>query len=161
MEREITVQGNHAIYHAHRIDPTERKVDFTQHVELLSATVGNLVVTNKPRLIGIVGSTGTGKSGLAKVLKHDGVNVIYIDVYALHEPGSLTADISHLFGDSKATYLIDEFACAEPNCYPVIQEHVEKGGTVVLLVQDKRDISTDLDIDVTWLSMDRKGIQAL
>lgn len=161
MEREITVQGNQAIYHAHRIDPTERKVDFTQHVELLTATVGNLAVTNKPRLIGIVGSTGTGKTGLAKVLKQDGVNVIHINPYSLCEPGSLTTDISHLFGDSKATYLIDDITCAEPNCYPIIQKHVEKGGTVVLLVQDKRDISTDLDIDVTWLSMDRKGIRAL
>lgn len=159
MERDITIQGTQAIYHAFKHDPSERKVDFTRHLELITSTMGDLVLEEKPRFIGIQCHSGTGKSGLAKVLKEDGVNVIVIDVCALSDKTSQPTDISNFFIDSKATIVIDELGFADRNCYPLINQHLAQGGTVVALVQSRMDV--DLDLEIKWLSMDRNGIRAL
>lgn len=159
MEREITIQGTQAIYHAFMLDPTERKVDFSNHLDLISSTMGDLVLASKPRFIGIEGQSGTGKSGLAKVLKEGGVNVVLIDVCALSDKTRQPTDISDYFGDSNATIVIDELGFADVNCYPLINQHLEQGGTVVALVQSRMDV--DLDSEFKWLSMDRNGIRAL
>ncbi|MDA0152253.1 hypothetical protein OH460_08065 [Vibrio sp. Makdt] len=158
MEREITIQGTQAIYHAFTLDPTDRKVDFSKHLDLISSTMGDLVVANKPRFIGIEGQSGTGKSGLAKVLKEDGVNVVVIDVCALSDKTWQPTDISDYFGDSNATIVIDELGFVDVNCYSLIDQHLEQGGTVVALVQSRMDV--DLDSEFGWLSMDRNGIRA-
>ncbi|PSU31715.1 hypothetical protein [Photobacterium lutimaris] len=159
MEREITIQGTQVIYHAFKHDPSERKVDFTRHLELITSTICDLVLTGKPRFIGIEGQSGSGKSGLAKVLKDDGVNVIVIDVCALRDKTSQPTDISDYFGDGKVTIVIDELGFADCNCYPLINKHLDQGGTVVALVQSKMDV--DLEPEFKWLSMDRNGIRAL
>ncbi len=159
MEREITIQGTQAIYHAFTLDPTERKVDFSKHLDLISSTMGDLVVANEPRFIGIEGQSGAGKSGLAKVLKEDGVNVVIIDVCALSDKSPNPTDISSYFGDKTATIVIDELGFADRDCYELINEHLDQGGTIVALVQSRMDV--DLEAAKTWLSMDRNGIRAM
>lgn len=159
MDQKITIQGTQAIYHASTLAPTERRVEFSGHLDLISSTMGDLVTTNKPRFIGIEGPAGAGKSGLAKVLKKKGVNVILIDVCALSDKPLRSTDISDYFHDSKGTIVIDELGFANPNCYPLINQYLEQGGSVVALVQSKMDVA--LNPEFKWLSMDRNGIRAL
>lgn len=154
MEREITIQGTQAIYHAFKYDPNELKVDFSSHLKLIASTMRDLVLADKPRFIGIEGQSGTGKSGLAKVLKEDGVNVIVIDVCALNDKTSQPTDISDYFSDSKATIVIDELSFD-----PLINQHLDQEGTIVALVQSRMDV--DLEPEFKWLSMDRNVIGAL
>lgn len=160
MKSDITVQGSVVIYHADQHRPFETKVDFTPHLKLITSTMGDLISKGKPRMICIEGLSGSGKSGLAKLLKNDGVNVTLIDVCAMRNHYvSGPTDISGLFTDKCLTYVIDELGFADKSCYPIIESHLDQGGTVVALVQSQLDIS--LDAEIAWLKMDRNGIEAV
>ncbi len=160
MVRKIKVQGTKATYLANKYDPINRRVDFGKHLDVIASSVKDLVSADKPRLIGVAGLSGSGKTGLSKVLEHDGNNVTVIDVCSLRNQfESRLTDITDHLRDTTATYVVDELAFAEHNCYPIIEEHVEQGGIVVFMVQHQSQI--ELKTEICWLSMDRKGIKPL
>ncbi|MEI8598625.1 hypothetical protein P4S64_16525 [Vibrio sp. M60_M31a] len=68
-ERKITASSTSAIYHVCPLNPTEEIIDFADHVKVLSHVLADMIYNRKPKLIAIEGETGTGKSGLASVLR--------------------------------------------------------------------------------------------
>lgn len=156
MEQTLTISGNQVIYHATKYAPKERVVDFSPHMDLITSEMGKLISDGKQRVIGIEGMSGTGKTGLAKLLGHDGVNVKVIDVCSLLERGEFNLDICHLLGDSNAVYVIDELSFTDANCIPLLESHVENDGTLLFLVQDKREVT--LKLNVKWMKLSRTGL---
>ncbi len=157
-ERQMTLDGFTVIYHAFEWDKEERKVDFSQALNKLEQVVGDLIHQGKPRLVAIEGASGSGKTGFARLLQHQGVNVKSIDVLSLCENAMTGADISHLLGDRESTYVIDELGYADKNCLPLIKSLVENGGTAVVLAQSRRDLEElDSVLEVKWLKLERSG----
>lgn len=155
---EISVIGNKAIYHAADTLKGDVEVDFTPHLALIERVMANLIAAKDPKLICIEGTAGSGKSGLSKVLGHNGTNVQVIDVCSLHEHSKPRVDISNLISDRNATYVIDEPGFMDPECIPVIESHVSSGGTMVVMVQSRLDLCTSFSIKAQWLKLDRSGL---
>ena len=65
--------------------------------------------------------------------------------------------IAFLLGDQSVTYVIDEFGNANVDCVPILKSHLEQGGVLVALVQDKRDLTFELSLEPVWFSL--KGTQ--
>ncbi|WP_337233194.1 hypothetical protein, partial [Vibrio cholerae] len=55
--------------------------------------------------------------------------------------------IAHLLGDQSVTYVIDELGIADADCAPILKSHLEQGGVLVALLQDKRDLTFDIGIE--------------
>ncbi|MCG9576109.1 hypothetical protein L1D14_07630 [Vibrio tubiashii] len=156
MDREISVLGEQVIYHPWRLDSIERRVDMSAHLKTIEAEMQKLFMQGKPRLIGVEGQSGSGKSGFAALLKKAGVDVKIIDVGQLVERVDRRVDISNLLVDPGTTYIIDEMEYVEPCCVVQIQQHIESGGTIVFMAQSRLRI--ELGIDINWLRLCRNGL---
>lgn len=162
VEEQITIEGLKVIHHANEAIPHVRVVDAEPAVKKIERTMGDLVLQNKPKFICIEGESGSGKTSLSLALASDGVNVKFISTLdelkkaekAEGHHKSQTS-IAHLLGDQSATYVIDELGMADADCAPILKSHIEQGGVLVALLQDKRDLAFDIGIDPVWFSLNR------
>ena len=122
--------------------------------------MGDLVLQGKPKFICIEGQSGSGKTSLSLALASDGVNVKSINTLdelkhaekAVGHHLSQTS-IAHLLGDQSVTYVIVELGIASADCAPIIKTHIEQGGVLVALLQDKRDLTFDIGVEPVWFSL--------
>ena len=158
-QEDISVEGHTAIYYANDPHTQTRRVDFTDHVNVLKKVMGNLVANNKPRFISISGQTGSGATGLSCVLANDGINVKHIDVLSLRHPySSDPIEISGLLRDRTKSYIIDGLQFSSPECLPEIERHIESGGTIIAFVHVRDQLKCG--IEPRWLELDKTGLRS-
>lgn len=155
-KEDIQVAGNAAIYYSKVNDQETRRVNFSDHMNVLGRTMWDIATQGKAKFIAIEAQTRTGATGFSSVLAASD-NVTHINVINLRHPySSDPIDISDLITDSEMTYVIDGLNFAQPDCIPVIEQHVESGGTVVVFVQNKAQLVSH--IEPTWLSLTKHGL---
>ncbi|MFL7013634.1 P-loop NTPase family protein [Enterovibrio norvegicus] len=153
-DQKISVDGHIAIYEPSVITPKGNTVDFFFHVREIERLMGVIVAKARFRCIGIIGKSGTGKTGLAAVLQARGINVRVIDASAHYIQEQV--DITEYLMDERTTYVIDETAILCERSKLAIERHVSCGGAVVLMMQSQDDF--ELDGMIHWMRLDRDGI---
>lgn len=145
---QITVSGQNAIYERHNY---KNSVDFSQHLNVIKETLASF---NNNVLITIIGSSGSGKSGLAKVIDCNIENTILIDSGKLCDYKHQSLDISSLMTNKDTTYIIDEGAYISKESLTSISNHIKNGSTVIMLLMDERDLTlTTLDCDIAGFTL--------
>lgn len=123
-----------------------RHIDQTRNLRLIAGALDYQSAQGKPRLIGIQGVFGSGKTQLASVLVQTGVDVSYVDVLQHRQltPGR-SYDISPLLEDPARTYVIDEAGYADQEgLSEAISAITRRGSTVVMLFQQFRELDSAL-----------------
>ncbi|MCZ2799126.1 MULTISPECIES: hypothetical protein [Vibrio] len=159
-EERITVEGYKVIHHANQVIPHVRVVDAEPAIKRIESAMGDLVLQGKPKFICIEGQSGSGKTSLSLALTSDGMNVKFISTIEELEKADKSVEhrmfktsIAHLLGDQSVTYVIDELGIADADCAPILKSHLEQGGVLVALLQDKRDLTFDIGIEPVWFRL--------
>lgn len=139
MENEILTLGQYS---------TGKSVDFSQHINAINKIRKEL---NNNALIAITGRTGSGKSGLAQVLKDNIDNAFLIDAGALCSYAHRSLDISSFITNKDIIYIIDDVSYVTKDSLTTIVHHIKQGGTLILFMQDERDLTVEWN--VTYLCM--------
>jgi len=155
-DRPMTIKGNIVHLHAWELRPQEETYDYSQKVGALESVVNDMASSSKIVPIYIQGQTGSGKTVLANVLKENGNNVEIVDVLSLKESGNNTP--SKLISDSSITYIVDEAGYADMEIISKVEEHSKKGGIVIMLLQDIRDLPKkvmEVEVKPKYLKLSR------
>ncbi len=141
-ERAITIKGTTATLHAWGDDNNEITLDYTMHVNEISKAIKELEEESLPKIIGIEGDPGSGKSNLAKVLHSSGNNTVLIDVTRLHSENSPYPDLTLAMSNLNKTYIIDEAGITNKNkLWKAITRLTSMGnainGNVVILIYQR------------------------
>lgn len=158
-ERKITASGTSAIYHTCPLNPTEEIIDFSEHINVISHVLGNMIYNRKPKLIAIEGENRTGKSGLAAVLEADGINVVVINTSQMVDhTNPQPIDISDQITDTICTYVIDDVNNISVDSITAINQLVDAGGTVVIFCQHRDELRASIN-NAVWLKLDKNGLK--
>ncbi|CAH1583321.1 conserved hypothetical protein [Vibrio jasicida] len=156
----ITVEGYKVTHHANQVIPHVRVVDSALAIKRIESAMGDLVLQGKPKFICIEGHSGSGKTSLSLALTSNGMNVKCINTIEelekaenLEKQRMSKTSIAHLLVDQSVTYVIDELGIADADCAPILKSHLEQGGVLVALLQDKRDLTFDIGIEPVWFRL--------
>jgi Cdc6-like AAA superfamily ATPase len=162
-ERPITVNKMRATLHPWVHSSKEIVVNHSANISKISNAISDLEKDSKPKIIGIEGSTGSGKSILAKVLNANANNCQLIDVCSLID---YSADLFELdaLEISASTCIIDEASFVqEQSLFNAMEKTAIKNGVLVLLFQTASDFSekiknTELFKDMKCFKLSRDGL---
>ncbi len=166
-ERKITIIGTKAILHPWSHDLLEIEVDHKDSIEKIGKAVNQLNNNSKPKIIAIVGSSGSGKTILAKTLYSNAKNCQLIDVCSLTKNFTDLNPVIDpmLLKDSMTTCIIDEAGLAQnKSLFDGIQKIIDKQGVVVLMLQDLLDVKTGLFLssglfaDIKCFNLSKDGL---
>ncbi|EMY6611143.1 MULTISPECIES: hypothetical protein [Vibrio] len=154
----MTILGTSVIYEPSLPEKQPIKVDFSQHLSLMYQIVETHTRKSINIPIFIEGKSGSGKTGLAKLLSIEGNNVISINTLDLLKNDKLI-DITPLLNDPHKTYVIDEIGFINNMSLQRIAELSECGTIIVGLLQNAFDLVEQPEKGV-WLNLDRtKGLR--
>lgn len=158
MERPTTIVGNVVLAHAWEHDSQLVKIDFNEHALTLTETLRRLHATDKQKLIFIVGSSGTGKTMLAKLLAETGPNSQYINCLDLSDTFK-SEDLKHqnILSNPSKTYLLDSPEFLNNSIWQSVNNHIASGGICICFTQDDGDYQGGLDS--VFLQLDHNGLK--
>ena len=105
MERSISVKGGTAVLHPYPFDTTEKTVNHAANLKLLEIELSYCESRSKPKLIGISGKPGAGKTIFAKVIQANRERSQIIDVESICsnlENKQYSCDISDLLNEDNS-----------------------------------------------------------
>jgi len=161
-ERPMTISGETAILHSWIHDNTEKKVNHSRSTSMISDALIRCEKNKKPKIIGIEGSTRSGKTILAKILHSSGSNTELVDVCSLMNNLAERVYLSPVKDLTKA-YIVDEAGFVDSkSLLSTVKNLIDKGKVVVLLFQSKKDIDSSILKNMSYFNLSRKhGLTAI
>lgn len=129
----------------------ERTFDYTGHVEQIKNLLQLQHQQQKPLLVVVYGTTGCGKTMLARTLIENANNVEYVDCLAV-SPLERDKDFSNMLSNEKITYVLDEPDVLDSSIWLSVDQHLTKGGICIAFVQDMERWSVKSECTVLELT---------
>lgn len=123
---------------------------------------GRRVESQKPLLFVIAGYSGAGKSIFGRVLEQTGNNTLYVDLLPDNHPCEPLPNLSDFPTNNASAVVFDELQFVLPDSIcPVVDQLLENGVAVVLLVQTVKELPAALVEKAELLSIDRMKLQPI
>ncbi|OEE37319.1 hypothetical protein A1QO_04225 [Vibrio genomosp. F10 str. ZF-129] len=123
----ISVEGKTAIYHPYRYSKDKYSRDFSQELRVIEMQYQRLVEQSNPRYIRIKAKTGSGCTGLARVLAAEGKGVLLFD------PKRMTIKETIKKENPKALIVDNITAEFSDDSQKILNKYLKDGGTVIVL----------------------------
>ncbi len=160
-ERPMTLNGMKATLHPWFHSSDEIVVDHRINLSKIGNAINELNENSKPKIIGIEGSAGTGKSILAKLLNANAKNCQLIDVCSLMDYSSSSFELPSL-NKTASTFIIDEAGFVQTKSLSkLIEKTIDKNSVLVLLFQTLTDFDVTVKNslkDMTFFKLTRDGL---
>lgn len=160
LERKITIRANGLIELAPPADnPKLREtIDHSDTLLLLGHLLSEADQNGAPKIIGIEGESGMGKSILAELLTETAKGKV---VLVSLDPDSKVVEKHGLppMPDNSATYIFDEpNFVTDSSLVNYVQMLIEGGGVAILMSRNLNDLPDDVLAAMTKLKMTRTSI---
>jgi len=160
LERKITLRANGLIELAPPADNPKLKeiIDHSSTLKLIGGLISEADQNGAPKIIGIEGDSGVGKSILAELLTEAGSGDV---ILVSRDPDSKVREKIGLppMSNNSATYIFDEpVFVTDSSLINYVQMLIEGGGVAILMSRHLNELPDDVLAAMIKLKMTRTSI---
>lgn len=135
------------------------KPDQSENIALMANMFREQKEARKPSLFVIQGASASGKSLFGRALAEDGAGAAYVDFQSSDGIDTVRPHLRDHLSLSATTIVVDGAHCANPETLAeTVEQELNKGNTIVLLVPMLIDIPKDLLSQAAVARMDRLAL---